>query len=60
LQFSPNGNDITIGHTGTPFISAYPRSAGFGTKYANPASLPNNVFSWYSKFSPSGNDVFVV
>ena len=31
---------IAVAHTTTPFISTYPWSAGFGTKYANPATLP--------------------
>ena len=31
---------IAVAHITTPFISTYPWSAGFGTKYANPATLP--------------------
>ena len=39
-NFSPNGNDIAIAHDVTPFITVYPWSSGFGTKYSNPAILP--------------------
>ena len=31
---------IAIAHATTPFLSVYPWIAGFGTKYANPATLP--------------------
>jgi len=30
--------DIVAGHDTTPFISAYPWSAGFGTKYSDPGT----------------------
>ena len=33
-------NLIAVGHATTPYISVYPWNAGFGTKYANPATLP--------------------
>jgi hypothetical protein len=34
---------IAIAHTTTPFVSAYPWSGGFGTKYANPSTLPTGT-----------------
>jgi len=34
---------IAIAHSSSPFISAYPWSAGFGTKYANPGTLPTGI-----------------
>lgn len=36
------GGAAFFSHAGTPFISMYPRAyPGFGTKYANPSSLPS-------------------
>ncbi len=32
--------EIAVAHDTTPFVSAYPWSAGFGAKFANPATLP--------------------
>ena len=34
---------IAVAHDNSPFISTYPWSAGFGTKYANPATLPTGT-----------------
>ena len=34
------GSDIAVAHDTSPYISVYPWSSGFGTKYANPATLP--------------------
>jgi DNA-binding beta-propeller fold protein YncE len=42
VAFSPDGADIALTHATSPYISAYPWSSGFGTKYANPATLPTN------------------
>ena len=33
---------IAVSHTGGSNVSAYPWLPGFGTKYANPATLPSN------------------
>ena len=33
---------IAVAHGSSPVISTYPWSAGFGTKYANPSTLPTN------------------
>ena len=32
--------DLAVGHYSSPYISVYPWSSGFGTKYANPSTLP--------------------
>jgi hypothetical protein len=48
VAFSPDGANIAVAHTTTPVISVYPWSSGFGTKYANPATLPANVGYWGS------------
>jgi hypothetical protein len=40
VNFVQTDVDIIVAHTTTPFVSAYPWSAGFGTKYANPGTLP--------------------
>ena len=49
---------IAVGDNNTPYIFAYPWSSGFGSKYADPASLPGSaVFA--VDFSPSGNDIAV-
>ena len=45
---------IAVGHNASPYITAYPWStSGFGTKYANPATLPAGANA--VAFSPSGN-----
>ncbi len=43
--------DIAIAHTTSPYISVYPWSAGFGAKYADPATLPG-LTSYAVAFSP--------
>jgi hypothetical protein len=41
VAFSPDNSCIAVANSTTPFVTAYPWSAsGFGTKYANPATLP--------------------
>jgi hypothetical protein len=50
---------MAVAHTTTPFISAYPwNSAGFGTKYTNPATLPANNGNEVA-FSPAGDAIAV-
>jgi hypothetical protein len=40
VDCNPAGTDIAVGHdTTSPFIAVYTWSAGFGTKYANAASV---------------------
>ena len=33
-------SDIAVAHDLSPFVTAYPWSSGFGTKYTNPGTLP--------------------
>jgi hypothetical protein len=40
VAFSGNGTAIAVVHNSSPRVSAYPWSPGFGTKYADPATLP--------------------
>jgi len=40
IGFKPQGDAIAMTVDTTPFVHAYPWSSGFGTKYANPATLP--------------------
>jgi hypothetical protein len=48
---------IAVGHDTTPFVTVYPwSSAGFGTKYADPATLPTN-FGLSVAFSPDGASI---
>jgi hypothetical protein len=47
------GTALAAGHGTTPFVSAYPWSAGFGTKYADPATLPG-VYANDLAFNPAG------
>jgi WD40 repeat protein len=56
VSFSPSGNDIALtGGTQTPRIYAYPwSSSGFGTKYANPGSVPPTNARG-TEFSPDGS-----
>jgi hypothetical protein len=42
-----------------PYISAYPWDSGFGTKYANPSTLPTGTGRGVA-FSPDGADIAVV
>ncbi len=40
--FNPTGDAIACAHDVSPYVSVFPwSSSGFGTKYANPASLPS-------------------
>ena len=34
---------IAVAQDASPYVSTYPWSAGFGTKYANPATLPTGT-----------------
>ena len=61
--------DIAFGHSVSPFTTAYPWNlgVGFGTKYANPSTLPNGDcyhlrFSYSNKYLiiASGSSPYVV
>ena len=49
---------VALGHDTSPFISAYTwtNASGFGTKYANPLTLPNGA-GYSVAFSPSNNAI---
>ena len=50
---------VAVAHTSSPFITAYPwSSSGFGTKYANPATLPASTGNGLA-FSPDGSAIAV-
>ena len=34
------GFDLAVVHSTSPYISVYPWSSGFGTKYSDPSTLP--------------------
>lgn len=54
VGFNPITNDVAIGHTVSPYITTYPvTSGGFGTKYADPSSLPVGTTDSL-KFSSTG------
>ena len=49
MAFNNTNSVIAVSSTGSPYIQAYPWSSGFGTKYANPATLPagqGNEVAW--------------
>ena len=58
LSASGKKSTIAVGHSTTPFISAYPWSSGFGTKYANPSTLPTGIGTGVS-FNPAGTAIAV-
>ena len=49
---------LAVPHGTSPFISIYPWDSGFGTKYANPSTLPPYA-SQSVAFSPDGADIAV-
>lgn len=58
VGFAPNGNQIFLAGSNSPYVHAYAWSAGFGSKFADPSVLPGgNAFSL--DVSPSGNNVAV-
>lgn len=50
-------NVVAFSHSTTPFIAAYPWSAGYGSKYANPASLITTGPGAGLSFAPNGSAV---
>ena len=50
--------DIAVSHATSPYISVYPWSSGFGTKYSNPSTLPTGNGRGVA-FSPDGADIAV-
>lgn len=59
LDWHPSSAWVLVGHTTTPFMSAYPiQNGAFGTKIADPATLPTaqvNAVRW----SPHGDFVAI-
>lgn len=45
--------DLAISHVSTPYVSVYPFTTGFGSRYSNPATLPTGTGNGLA-FSPSG------
>ena len=61
LSFNADGTSIVIGHGGTPFMTAYAWSdtSGWGTKFADPATLPNGG-NCYVAFNRTGTLIAAV
>lgn len=60
IAFSPAGDAVAIAHATTPFVTVYAWSgSGFGTKFANPATLPVST-GFGVAFSPLGDAIAVV
>jgi WD40 repeat protein len=62
IDFTAAGNAVAISHSASPYVTAYPwTSNGFGSKYANPAVLPdaNNGQAQGISFSPNDNAIAV-
>ena len=51
-------SDIAVAHGTSPYVTVYPWSSGFGTKYSNPGTLPAGTGRSVA-FSLSGNDIAV-
>jgi hypothetical protein len=50
---------VAVAHGSSPYVSAYPwSSAGFGTKYTDPVTLPTGAGNGVA-FSPAGADIAV-
>lgn len=59
IAFSPAGDAVAIAHSTTPFVTVYAWSgSGFGTKFANPATLPVST-GFGVAFSPLGDAIAV-
>ena len=50
--------DIAVSHDTSPYISVYPWSSGFGTKYSDPSTTPTGT-GYGVAFSPDGADIAV-
>jgi hypothetical protein len=61
VSFHPSGNAIFMANASTPFIHAYAwnSATGFGTKYANPSTLPTDGNSAKIAINPAGDAVAV-
>lgn len=61
VAFHPSGSAIFMANGSTPFIHAYAwnSATGFGTKYANPSTLPTDGSSATIAINPAGDAVAV-
>jgi hypothetical protein len=62
VAFSSSGTEIAVTSVNSPWVQVYPwvSGTGFGTKYANPATLPSGTPNInYASFSPTGSDLAV-
>ncbi len=57
VTFNPSGNAVVGGKWNSPFVAAYNWSGGFGTKFADPATLPPENFWRRPAFTEAGNVV---
>lgn len=58
IDFNESNNIVVIANGGnSPYISAFPWNAGFGTKYANPAITPSGFSGYGISFNSSANAV---
>jgi len=59
--FASSGSGVMVAHDNSPFASAYPwtNNVGFGTKFANPATLPGGTRTSGVVFTPNGDTVFL-
>ena len=60
IRVCPSGADLAVAHQTTPYMSVYPwvSGTGFGTKYANPATIPTSGAADVD-FSPAGTEFAV-
>jgi hypothetical protein len=50
---------LAVGHSNSPYVTVYPwSSSGFGTKFANPATLPAGTGLGVA-FSPAGTEIAI-
>lgn len=55
----PSSQSVAVSHQTTPFVTAYPwTGSGYGSKFANPATLPTND-AYSVAFHPSGNAIAI-
>lgn len=61
VAFHPSGNAIFMANASTPFLHAYAwnSATGFGTKYANPSTLPTDGNAAKIATNPAGDAVAV-
>jgi hypothetical protein len=41
VAYNPAGDVVAVAFVSSPFIYAYPWASGYGTRYANPSTLPS-------------------